>query len=93
MSESSPDYELRVAAPATRQLDALPAKVAAAIVEFMLGDLVQNHHRVGGPLRRELSGLHAARRGTYRVVYEINDDPRTLTVLRIDHRSTVYRPR
>jgi len=86
-------YQLRVSGPAARQLDRLPKKVAGAIVEFMLGPLLDDPHRVGGALRRELSGLHAARRGAYRVVYEIREEESTVDVLRIDHRSTVYRPR
>jgi mRNA interferase RelE/StbE len=84
-------YELRVTAPAQRQLGRLPEGTAAAIVEFMLGALVENPHRVGGRLQRELAGLHSARRGAYRVVYEIDEDQRAVIVLRIDHRSSVYR--
>lgn len=86
-------YELLVAATADRSLARLPEAVAAAVVEFMLGDLMEAPRRVGHPLRRELAGLWAARRGPYRVVYEIDDDKRTVRVLRIDHRSDVYRPR
>lgn len=92
-SSGSRPYELRVAAPAARQLERLAEKVAAAIVEFMLGPLLEDPHRVGGALQRELEGLHAARRGVYRVVYEIDDDASVVTVLRIDHRSSTYRPR
>jgi mRNA interferase RelE/StbE len=86
-------YGLRVAGPGARKLDRLPDKVASAIVEFMLGALLDDPHRVGRPLRRELAGLHSARRGSYRVVYEISDETSTVTVLRVDHRSTIYRPR
>jgi mRNA-degrading endonuclease RelE of RelBE toxin-antitoxin system len=88
----APPYELRVAGPAARQLDRLPEKVAAAIVEFMLGPLLDDRYRVGGSLRRELEGLHSARRGAYRVIYEINERSSMVVVLRIDHRATSYRP-
>lgn len=91
MSDDVNTYELRVTGPAQRQLSRLPEGTAAAIVEFMLTALVQNPHRVGGRLQRELAGLHSARRGAYRVVYEIDDDERAVIVLRIDHRSNVYR--
>lgn len=64
---------------------------AAAIIEFMLSALVENPHRVGGRLQREFAGLHSARRGAYRVVCEIDDDQHAVIVLRIDHRSSVYR--
>jgi len=86
-------YELRVTGPAQRQLDRLPAATAAAIVEFMLSALIENPNRVGGRLQRELAGLHSARRGAYRVVYEIDDGLHAVIVLRIDHRSRVYRSR
>jgi mRNA interferase RelE/StbE len=85
-------YELRVAGSAVRQLDRLPEKVAVAIVEFMLGPLLDDPHRVGGELRRELAGLYSARRGTYRVVHAIDEEASTVNVLRIDHRSAIYRP-
>lgn len=93
MTGQNPAYELRVTAPAERQLGRLPEGTAAAIVEFMLGALVENPYRVGGRLQRELAGLHSARRGAYRVVYEIDEDQHAVIVLRIDHRSRVYRIR
>ena len=93
MSEDSPSYQLQVTRPAERQLARLGEGTAAAIVEFMLGALIENPHRVGAPLQRELDGLHSARRGAYRIVYEVLDKDRVVVVHRIDHRSTVYRSR
>lgn len=92
MSSSQP-FELRITGPAERQLARLTDSVALAVVEFMLGALLENPQRVGGRLQRELAGLHSARRGAYRVVYEILDAENIVVVHRIDHRSTVYRPR
>jgi len=86
-------WTLRAAASAERQLARLPERIAAAVVEFLLGPLVENPRRVGHPLQRELAGLWSARRGAYRVVYEIDDEDRIVDVLRIEHRSDVYRPR
>jgi mRNA-degrading endonuclease RelE of RelBE toxin-antitoxin system len=71
----------------------MPERIAAAIVEFMVGPLCASPRRVGHALRRELAGLWSARRGAYRVIYEIDDEEQTVSVLRIDHRSDVYRPR
>lgn len=90
---TEPLWDLRVAASAERQLSRLPERVAAAVVEFMVGPLCQNPRRVGHALQRELAGLWSARRGAYRVVYDVDDQRRLVTVLRIDHRSDVYRPR
>ena len=50
--------------------------------------LLENPHRVGGPLQRELAGMRSARRGSYRIVYEIDELQRLVIVLRIEHRST-----
>lgn len=90
---SAPPWELVVAPSAERVLRRLPEKVAAAVVEFMLGPLVENPRRVGHELRRELAGLWSARRGAYRIVYELDEEAREVHVLRVDHRADVYRPR
>lgn len=93
MTASDDLYELRVTGPVQRQLERLPPGTAAAIVEFMVTALVENPHRVGGALQRELVRLRSARRGAYRVIYEIDDDLHAVIVLRVDHRSRVYRTR
>jgi mRNA-degrading endonuclease RelE of RelBE toxin-antitoxin system len=67
--------------------------VSAAVVEFIATALIDNPQRVGRLLRNELAGIHSARRGSYRVLYRIDDTERTVTVLRIDHRRDVYRTR
>ncbi len=86
-------WNLLIAASAERQLERLPERIAAAVVEFLLGPLCENPRQVGHQLQRELAGLWSARRGAYRVIYEINDEDRTVSVLRIEHQSDVYRPR
>ena len=90
MSEEE-GYALVLTPPAIRAIQtALPEAVAAAVIEFMTGPLVSNPRRVGKMLRRELQGIWSARRGTYRVLYRINDDPKEVVVLRIEHRRDVY---
>lgn len=87
-------YELVVTPPAERAISGrLPEPVAAAVVEFLTTSLIREPRRVGKQLRRELAGIWSARRGTYRVLYRIREDPREVIVLRIEHRSDVYRPR
>jgi len=85
------EWRLVVASSAERGLDRVPPKVASAIVEFMVGPLLENPHRVGRPLLRELSGYLSARRGAYRIIYRINKEAGDVEVVRIDHRSRVYR--
>lgn len=90
---SAPAWSLRVSASAERSPRRLPTKVAAAIVEFLTGRARREPERVGHPLQRELAGLRFARRGSYRVVYELDTERRLVLVVRIDHRADVYRPR
>jgi mRNA interferase RelE/StbE len=87
-----PDYDLLDTPPAQRAMDRLPERVAAAIAELLTGDLLVAPRRVGKPLRRELAGIWSARRGSYRVLYEIDEEKRRVIVLRIDHRADIYRP-
>lgn len=85
-------YELALTPPAVKAIQQrLPEGVAAAVVEFLTGPLLENPRRVGKALRRDLEGIWSARRGTYRVLYRINEDKREVIVVRIDHRRDVYR--
>lgn len=86
-------WELIVAGPARRTIGRLPEKIAVAVLDFVLGPLLDNPHRVGKPLRGDLVGLHTARVGAYRIVYEVTEADATVRVLYIDHRADVYRPR
>ena len=86
-------YDLVLTPPARRAItETLPEPVAAAVINFITTALVSNPHRVGKPLRDNLAGVWAARRGTYRVLYRINDAAHEVVVLRIEHRRDAYRP-
>ncbi len=85
-------FEVRVTSAARRQLGRLPAKVAAAVVEFLTLVLPENPLRLSKPLTGELAGLRSARRGDYRVLIEVDESSRQILVVRIAHRSDVYRP-
>jgi mRNA-degrading endonuclease RelE of RelBE toxin-antitoxin system len=86
-------YELVLTPPARRALTGkLPEAVAAAVVDFLTTAMVRQPAKVGKPLRQDLSGIWSARRGTYRVLYRVREDPREVIVLRIEHRRDAYRP-
>ncbi len=91
MSETA--FAIAWTAAARRALTGLPEKVATAVVEFVYGSLASNPYRVGKPLKLGLGGLHSARRGDYRVIYRIDDHQPLVTIMAIEHRSDVYRPR
>ncbi len=78
---------------AQRDLRRLPEKIATAVVEFSYGSLAGSPERVGGRLALELSGHHAARRGDYRVIYQIHRAASVVSIVHVDHRAHVYRKR
>jgi mRNA-degrading endonuclease RelE of RelBE toxin-antitoxin system len=85
-------YELVIAPTARRQLtDNLPEAVAVAAYEFIVGPLMDNPHRVGRRLHAPLQDRHSARRGTYRVIYRVDDDAHTVNVVDVVHRRDAYR--
>jgi mRNA-degrading endonuclease RelE of RelBE toxin-antitoxin system len=75
-----------------RQLGRLPERYATAVFE-LLPAIAANPKRLGKPLRFELEGRWAARRGPYRVIYTLDEKTRTVIVLAVAHRADVYRPR
>lgn len=91
---TNPRYELTIAPTARRQLaEQLPESVAFAAYEFIIGPLLDDPHRVGKRLRPPLHDRHSARRGTYRVLYRIDDERRQVTVVSVFSRADAYRPR
>ena len=86
-------YAVAWTAASRRAITRLPEKAETAVIEFLYGSLAENPYRVGKPVKLSLEGVHSARRGDYRVIYHIDDHDRQVTVLAIEHRSVIYRPR
>ncbi len=85
-------YTLSITPTARRQLaETLPEAVALAAYEFIVGPLLDNPHRAGKRLHAPLEDRHSARRGTYRVIYRIDDENQTVSVVDIAHRRDAYR--
>jgi mRNA interferase RelE/StbE len=84
-------YEVIFSPSARREMSSVPPRVIPAIVEFVYGDLAEFPRRVGKPLARELAGSYSARRGSYRILYDIDEDELRVHVLRVAHRADVYR--
>jgi mRNA interferase RelE/StbE len=81
-------YRLRIARPAARALtELLPEKVATAAYEFITGPLLDDPHRVGKPLDPPMAPAWTARRGTYRILYLIDDNQRTVEITAVRHRA------
>ncbi|GAA2084972.1 type II toxin-antitoxin system RelE family toxin [Actinomadura alba] len=77
-------YALRVTGPAARVLASrLPEKVATVVHEFITTTLLENPYRIGKMLLLPpYAGTRSAQRGAYRVLYEIDDENRLVTVTR-----------
>lgn len=86
-------YRTVLTAGALHSLRSVPPRVAEPLVAFIFGSLSDDPRRRGKPLQRELEGRWAARRGDYRVLYRLDEDTKTMHVLKIGHRSDVYRTR
>lgn len=83
-------WQVIVDGPARRDLESLPPKYSFAVLS-LLGLLAENPHRVGKPLRFDLQGKWSARRGPYRVIYEIDELKREVIVRKVGHRADIYR--
>ena len=78
--------------PARRQFARLPISVAAAVLETLQA-IAENPQRLGKRLMFEHEGRYSARRGPYRIIYELEEAKRVIRVIAIGHRRDIYRPR
>jgi mRNA interferase RelE/StbE len=69
----------------------LPLEVAAAAMETIAGSIAVNPYRAGKPLDEPFDGFYSARRGTYRIVYRIEEAKHLVEIYSIRHRRDAYR--
>ena len=94
MSDGSADdpYELRTTSTVRRALsETLPEAVATAAYKFITGPLLTDPQLIGERLLPPMDERFSARRGTYRVIYRIDDKARVVTVVDVAHRRDAYR--
>ena len=84
-------YQLKITPEGARSLDRLPEKVRPAVAATISGPLAENPQRLGKQLVGQLEGLRVARRGDYRIIYEIDEKQRLVIVHRVQHRRDIYR--
>jgi mRNA-degrading endonuclease RelE of RelBE toxin-antitoxin system len=85
-------YALRTTPTVRRAIaETLPEAVAAAALKFITGPLLEQPYRVGKRLLPPLEDRFSARRGTYRVIYRVDEAARVVTVVDIGHRRDIYR--
>ncbi|MGH9578595.1 MAG: type II toxin-antitoxin system RelE family toxin [Terriglobales bacterium] len=81
-------YRLAVAAAAAERIRHLPPDVKRAIKEAIRA--IAGDPRCGTPLLRELEGCMKYRVRRYRIVYRVDRAARTVAVLAVGHRRTIY---
>ena len=84
-------YEVEITPEGLRHLNQLPEKVRHAALAAIFGPIAENPQRLGKPLVGELEGLHSARRGDYRIIYDIQDTALLVLVVRVRSRGDAYR--
>jgi mRNA interferase RelE/StbE len=86
-------YTLRIVSAARRHLsEDLPSTVAFAAYEFITGPLLVSPYRVGKQLMPPLDDRYSAQRGTYRILYRVDEETRSVTVLAVGARGEISRP-
>ena len=86
-------FQVEITREGLRHLNLLPGKVRGAAIQAIMGPIAERPRQVSKPLVGELAGLFSARRGDYRVIYEIDDDRKVVIVHRVQLRRVVCRPR
>ena len=85
-------FTVRITAPAGRALGRMDPKVVDAVLAFVAGPLAENRLRVTKPLTGELEGRRSGYVGiAFRVLVEVDEDRRTVWVLKVAHRADIYR--
>ena len=89
--ESEP-YAVLLSGQARRNIrENLPLEVALAAMETIEGAVAVNPYRVGKPLDEPSDGYYSARRGTYRIIYRIDEAKHQVEIYSIRHRRDAYR--
>ncbi len=82
-------YSVRIKASAAKQLARLDVRTRRLLIEQI--DRLATDPHVGTVLKGELDGLRRVRVGTYRSVFEVRNRELLVLVVRVGHRSSVYR--
>ncbi len=82
-------YKIELRRKAQRSLDRLPGGDFGAVLDAVKG--LANSTRPKGVEKIKSAGLWRIRQGDCRIVYNIDDGQKTVTILRIGHRREIYR--
>ncbi len=84
-------YSVRILKPASKELEKLDASTARRIVE-RINWLSNNFDATRAyPLKGELRGLYKIRVGSYRIIFEVLQNERTIIIHSVGHRREIYK--
>lgn len=82
-------YSLLIKPSAAKELEALPIKDRRKIISRI--EALASEPRSHGCERLSGQDQYRVRQGDYRVVYSVDDQTRTVLVVKVGHRRDVYR--
>ena len=86
-------YKVRIKASAAKEVEAIePKKVRIQVVERICR-LAGNPRPLGCEKLAGRADRYRVRQGVYRIVYSVADEVLTIFVVKVGHRSDVYRSR
>ena len=83
-------YKILIKPSAVREIEAIPQKKQRQRIIARIRALTENPRPRG---TEKLSGLgrYRVRQGAYRIIYSIEDDDLIVYVVKVGHRSSIYR--
>jgi mRNA interferase RelE/StbE len=82
-------YSLQIRASAAKALRGITREDRLRLIEAI--DRLRTEPTAGSALKGEFAGLRRLRVGSYRIVYEVIRQELVVLVVRVGHRSRVYR--
>jgi mRNA interferase RelE/StbE len=82
-------YSVSIKQSSARALEKIVREDRLRIIAAI--DQLRDNPAAGSVLKGEFSGLRRIRVGSYRIVYEVQDQQLVVLVIRIGHRREVYR--
>ena len=89
-SSAVASYKILIKPSAVREIEAIPQKQQRQRIIDRIRALTDNPRPRGA---EKLSGLdqYRVRQGAYRIIYSIRDEALTIYVVKVGHRSSIYR--
>ncbi|MBI3820265.1 MAG: type II toxin-antitoxin system RelE/ParE family toxin [Planctomycetes bacterium] len=84
-------YKLFLKPSAGREIEELPTKTDRARVIARLETLAADPRPPGSEKLAGRDGFFRVRQGNYRVIYEVDDTAREITIIKVGHRRDAYR--